>query len=241
MGITHPKDIDLEAIAWSKGAVVHYRALDKCEATIVGGSKRAVITVNASSPPNRQRYSLSHEIGHWHHHKGKILYCGPSDVENPAINNVLNPERQADDFASDLILPNYLFRPLAVKLRKPTLPFIRDLGALFQASTTATLIKLVQADIYPLIIVCHSKQHRRWFRRSAMLGDWWFPRGELDPESFAFDMLFKRARESSTPRKIGAGAWFEFRNVERFEILEESFLLPHDEILTVLTLPNTAI
>lgn len=215
--------------------------MDKCEATIVGGKSRAVITVNANSIPTRQRYSLSHEIGHWHHHRGKILYCAPGDIGNPAIPDALNPERQANEFASDLILPNYLFRPLALKLKKPTLAHIRELADVFRASATATVLKLVQNNLYPLVVVCHGKMQRRWFRRSEMLGEWWFPRDELDPDSFAFDMLFKNAKESTQPRKIGAGAWFTFRNVDRFEILEQSFLLPNEEVLTVLTLPNSAI
>src|SRR6185295_5671433 len=107
LGIAAPKDIDLDAVAWTRGAVVHYRPLDNCEATIVGGSAKAVITVNSRSIPTRRRFSLAHELGHWHFHKGRILYCTNSDVCNP-IHRELDPEKQADDFASDLILPTYL-------------------------------------------------------------------------------------------------------------------------------------
>ena len=34
LGIESPAEIDLEAIAWTRGAVVNYRPLDRCEATI---------------------------------------------------------------------------------------------------------------------------------------------------------------------------------------------------------------
>ncbi|WP_244561163.1 hypothetical protein [Bradyrhizobium canariense] len=34
LGIAEPKDIDLDAIAWTQGAVVNYRPIDNCEATI---------------------------------------------------------------------------------------------------------------------------------------------------------------------------------------------------------------
>ena len=43
------------------------------------------------------------------------------------------------------------------------------------------------------------------------------------------------------PLKIGADAWFEFRGVERYEIQEQSFSLPGNEILTLLILPDSAI
>jgi Zn-dependent peptidase ImmA (M78 family) len=75
LGIESPGEIDLEAIAWTRGAVVNYRPLDRCEATIVGSKRRAVIAVNSRSPPDRRRFSLAHELGHWHHHKGRMLFC----------------------------------------------------------------------------------------------------------------------------------------------------------------------
>ena len=34
LGISEPKEIDLDAIARTKGAVVNYRPMDSCEATI---------------------------------------------------------------------------------------------------------------------------------------------------------------------------------------------------------------
>ncbi len=69
LGIEAPGEIDLEAIAWTRSAVVDYRPLDRCEATIVGSKKKAVIAVNSRSPLERRRFSLAHELGHWHHHK----------------------------------------------------------------------------------------------------------------------------------------------------------------------------
>ena len=54
-------------------------------------------------------------------------------------------------------------------------------------------------------------------------------------------MLFGDADESAFPRKIGADAWFEFRGVDRFEIQEQSFRLPNDELLTLLILPDEAL
>jgi len=240
LGITRPSEIDLEAIAWTQGAVVKYRPMDRCEATIVGSGNAAVITINARSIAVRQRFSLAHELGHWRHHKGRILFCGAKDIGNPE-QGIVNVESQADDFASDLILPSYLFRPIIGKLKKVTLGAVRDLRDEFRASLTATLIKLVDSNRFPILIVCHGQDRRRWFRRAAMIPQWWFPRADLDPDSFAFDMLFKRSSESSHPRKMGAGAWFDFRNCERYEVQEQSFMLPDAQTLTLLTIPEDGI
>jgi Zn-dependent peptidase ImmA (M78 family) len=237
LGISDPKEIDLEAIAWSRGAVIEFRPLDGCDATIVGSASKAVISVNSRSSPERRRFSIGHELGHWHHHRGRILFCGTGDVENH-VDEALNPERHADGFASDLILPNYLLHPRLKKIRRVTLAVGREIGEEYAASLTATLIKIVQANRFPLILVCHGKKMRRWFRRANMIPNWWFPLDHLDRESFAADILFNGASEQSWPRKIGADAWFGFRNCDRFEVEEQSFMLPGEQVLTLLTIPE---
>jgi Zn-dependent peptidase ImmA (M78 family) len=236
LGITEPKEIDLEAIAWSRGAVVEYRPLDRCDATIVGTDRRAVITVNSRSSPERRRFSIEHELGHWHHHRGRLLFCGDKDVENPA-DDALNPERHANEFASDLILPLYLLKPRLRKIKRLTIAAIREIGEEYSASLTAILIKIVQSNQFPVLAVCHTPKRRRWFKRADMVPGWWFPLERLDRATFAADMLFNGAAEQAFPRKMGADSWFEFRNCDRFEIQEQSFMLPGPEVLTVLTIP----
>jgi Zn-dependent peptidase ImmA (M78 family) len=240
LGITDPKEIDLEAIAWSRGAVVEYRPLDRCDATIVGTARRAVIAVNSRSSPERRRFSIGHELGHWHHHRGRLLFCGDKDVENPA-DDALNPERNADAFASDLILPLYLLKPRLRKIKRLTVTAIREIGGEYAASLTATLIKIVQSNQFPVLAVCHTKVKRRWFKRADMVPGWWFPLEQLERATFAADMLFNGGAEQTFPRKIGADAWFDFRNCDRFEIQEQSFMLPAPEVLTVLTIPDDAL
>jgi Zn-dependent peptidase ImmA (M78 family) len=240
LGVTEPAEIDLEAVAWTQGAVVNYRPLDGCEATIIGSWRRAVIAVNSLSSPERRRFSLGHELGHWHHHRGKSLFCDKRDVGNFA-NDALNPERHADMFASDLILPNYLLDPRLGKWKRPTLAAARELADEFCTSLTATLLKVTLSNHFPIAIICHNKLKRRWFERAPMIQPWWFPIKELDRQTFAADMLFNGAAEQNFPRKMPADAWFDFKGADRFEVEEQSFLLPDEEILTVLKLPDAAV
>jgi Zn-dependent peptidase ImmA (M78 family) len=239
LGIDDPREIDLEAIAWHMGALVKRRPLDGCEALIVGSQRKAIISVNSLSIETRQRFSIAHEIGHWHHHRGQMLFCEGRDFGSPT--SPLSPEKQADDFASDLILPNYLFMPTARKLKRLNLKTVREIAEQFRASLTATLIKLVMSDYFPIMLVCHSQSGRKWPCRPPSLQRFWYPKEELDHESPAFDLLFRGGREDTIPRKIGAEAWFDFRGAERYEIQEQSFTLPGNEILTLLILPDSAL
>ena len=93
-----------------------------------------------------------------------------------------------------------------------------------------------------MMIVCHNKTKRRWFESSPMLQPWWkWPTKTLDRQTFAADMLFNGAAEQNFPRNMPADAWFDFKGCDRHEIEEQSFLLPDDEILTILKLPDAAI
>jgi hypothetical protein len=71
-----------------------------------------------------------------------------------------------------------------------------------------------------------------------MVPGWWYPLEQLDRATFAADMLFNGAAEQNWPRKIPADAWFNFRNCDRFDIEEQSFMLPGEEVLTILTIPE---
>jgi len=238
LGVSDPTEIDLEAIAWSRGALVEYRRLDGCDATIVGSARKAVIAVNSRSSPEHRRFSIGHELGHWHHHRGRILFCGSKDVENPE-DDALNPERHADTFASDLILPNYLLHPRLRKIRRMTLAVAREIRDEFSASLTATLLK--NRSIQPVLARCRLPQQEEdgagsgvptWCRLVVS------PLNNWTGRRFAADMLFNGAAEQNWPRKIGGDAWFNFRNCDRFDIEEQSFMLPGEEVLTVLTIPE---
>lgn len=236
-GVERPEEIDVEAIAWELGARVKYRQLHSCEARIIGRDGRAIITVEERAMPSRQRFSIAHELGHWHHHRGRSLICRAEDIGN-ARKLATDPERVADDFASDLLLPRYILNPILRQVRKPTLGAARELSSAFNASLTATLIKMVESDRFPILLVCHSQSGRRWFRRAPSVPSRWFPRDELDHETFAFSLLFGSSSEDTIPRKTGADGWFDRRNADRYDLLEQSFKLPENQICTILTMTD---
>ena len=110
-GITHPEQIDLDAIANDCDAVVKYRALGGCEARLVAGEHRAIISVNSGSSTGRQRFSLAHELAHWlcDRHTGSFL-CAKSDI-GPQNAEAKSVEAHANGYASQLVLPTYLVDP----------------------------------------------------------------------------------------------------------------------------------
>lgn len=233
LGVSSPAEIDLEAIAFHLGVVkINYCALDGCDARIVGLGDRAIITVDDRQPSARQRFSVGHEIGHWHHHRGRTLFCGAADLAEHAHGQAF--EQTANRFASNLLLPGYLVEPIARAFPRLTLKAVRDTASVFGTSLTATAIRLVEIGHCPSMLICHGHRGRKWFVRSPGVPGRWFPQEQLDADSYAIDVLHGRRDEQPSPRKIGADAWFDRREAERYEVQEQSVLVGPAEILTIL-------
>lgn len=230
LGITEPKEIDLEAIASHLGARVHYRRLEGCEARIIGRNDAAIITIGEGCTRRRKRFSLAHEIGHWTHHRGQTLVCR---VEESRPNDHMSPERVANDYAADLLMPWYLFDPAARTYPKLNFKTIDALADVFHTSRMATAIRLVEGGHTPAILVCHSNQRRKWFTRGPDVPSRWFPRDTLDPESFAFAVLYSGDADDPILRKIGAEAWFDRWDAANHEVHEQTVRTGQDEILTL--------
>ncbi len=237
LGITEPQEIDLEAIAFYLGARVRFRPLDGCEARIVGLGNQAIITVNdRSSSYPRRRFSIAHELGHWRYHRGKSQVCrGTEDFRS---RNAHSSERVADQYAADLLMPNYLFRPISRQYRKLDLKTVTTIAQIFQTSISATAIRLVEGDHTPALAICHGLQGRKWFARAPSVPSKWFPRNTLNTDSFAFDVLHAGGLGEQTPRKIGADAWFERWEAQQFEVHEQTMRVGDGEILSLILISD---
>lgn len=237
LGIRKPSQIDLEAIAFYTGALVKYRPLNGCEARILGVGDNAIITVDDRTIPARQRFSTAHELGHWHHHRGRSFICRQDDIGNPR-RLPTDPERVADGYAADLLMPRYLFEPMANETGKCSFKVVDELRNEFKTSITATAIRLAEFGPEPAILVCHTRKGR-WFHRPNRIPDRWFPQDELDADSYAFEVLY--GQEKSSRRVLmGAEAWFDRWFAKKYQIYEETRQITDGEILTFLILKDDA-
>lgn len=236
LGITEPREIDLEAIAYDAGALVRYERLDGCEARIIGVGDRAVISVDPSRGHRRKRFSTGHELGHWRHHRGKSFRCRPDDIGGNVLAET-HPERVADAYAADLLLPAYLFRPLAQQFRASTLEAVDKLADIFDVSLTATARRLVDWGPDAAILICHTAHGRKWFHRSRDIPTRWFPRDDLDAESVAFETLHGPCGRSRRAL-VGADAWFDRRDADRFEVYEQAIQIVAGEVLALVVIKS---
>lgn len=232
-GIETPEDINLEAIAMTLGAKVRKRPLNGCEARILGNGNRAIITVNLNSREERQRFSIGHELGHWQCHRGQNFQCSKDDIGSFG-NSSKKKEREADTFSADLLMPWFLFKPMARNFAHADFNAVFKLSERFKTSLSATAIRLIESNIFPAILICHDRNKRQWFNRSKDIPQRWFPQDNLSHESSAFDIVYGRAGSDDEPMKVCASAWFNRREAEQYELLEHSISYGQGRSLTLL-------
>lgn len=234
-GITDPADIDLDAIAFDMGATVYRSPLQGCEARLVAEGNKAVITINSRSILTRQRFSLAHELGHLKLDRGRSGFlCANKDI-GPHGDASKDGEAIANSFASQLLLPTYLFAPVA--LGKPlTIDEAQKLGTVFSTSITATCIKMVRISAVPAWVVCHSLRGLAWFFKSPSATDEFFLKRELHHDTEAFGMVYGQGEGKTRVKLDGGHLWFADRYASRYQVRSQSFRVQAGTVVSILSL-----
>jgi hypothetical protein len=227
-----PEDIDVEAIAYYCGATVVTERLHGSVARIIGMGDRAFITVDGESRRPRQRFSIAHELGHWMIDRGKLsnFVCSEKNFISDWSGD--NPERRANRFAVDLLMPRNLFEP-AAKRREITFATVRGLCEQFQTSLTATAIRLVECGSFPSILVCSNSNGIKWKIRDRDVP------GEIQlldapgAHTNASELL-AGLQPNRNPVEVEASDWFTHRRSKYYRIHEDTVRLSEDTVLSLL-------
>lgn len=237
--VDSPEDIDLEVIAFEAGLQVRDRPMTGCEASLVGLRDRGIVTVTTGISPERRRFSIAHEIGHWEQHRGQSFSCR---VEERALDKAeKSKEREADDYASSLMMPTGMFKE-AIKGAKGgvSLALVNDLGTTFKASFPAAAIRFAELSGEPVVLIFNGANNGRWWfaRSSRVPGHLWLKR-QVHGDSYASDLLLAAAN-TKKQGKMPAELWFESIPEDRFDVHEHSIRFA-EGVYTLLHLTDEAL
>ena len=233
LGITEPSEIEIEAIAEHCGATIVYEPLDGCEARILGRDDRAIITVSSRSSPGRQRFSAAHELGHWMRDRGKVAFaCTEANLTREWDDDVDNPERRANRYAADVLLPRKLFTKYA-RSSEPTFESTRDLARSFQTSLTATAIRLVELGPSLAMVIGTEASGRKWFFAGKDVPKALWPRPRPGDSTNASKLLAGTAYKLE-PKVVDADEWIEHRDAANYTVKEDSIVIYPGFVLTLL-------
>jgi len=224
--------VPVEAYAEHAGAVIRPQtdlAPDEPGWSFQNAGKHYVC-INANDRPERQRFTVCHEIAH--------IVLGLPSVHDalPWWSYAKRPLNEicCDVFAAELLLPFRLFKPIAEK-ELISLTTIDALAGQFAASTTATGSRFAAVVRTPLAFVLSEQGKVRYASRSTSLREvnaWIPPRTDIPKGSVS-----ARARAGETlsgSEEIDAEDWFS--DWERGGVLREEarHLERWDQTLTLL-------
>ncbi len=234
-GIVDPAQIDLDAVAFDQGAHVRYRNLDGCDARLVVHGSKAIISVNAQSREGRQRFSLGHELAHWmcDRQRGSFM-CAKEDI-GPQNADAKTVEANANAYASQLVLPDYLVLP-RIENKPVSLDSAETLRKDFKSSLTAAAIKLVRKATIPSCVVRHSQSKREWFVTNLAFPFGLYVAREMHAESDGFALLYGTGNGMTRARREPANRWLSGPGVFAMSVLAQSVKLPDQTVLSVISI-----
>ena len=130
--------------------------IDSCEGMLVCNPKDATewgIFFNGKASYERQRFTIAHELGHFilHRNQRPSFSCDKESVYSGA-DNMRAIEREADDFASNLLMPGDLLRDW-ISSQRIDLHVLSAIAQRFEVSFEALCIRFIKFTPQRAILV----------------------------------------------------------------------------------------
>ena len=222
------------------GIHLHYRDATSYEGALlrVKGVPRGFIVLSRTiRAGTRQRFTLAHEMGHYLLPDQQDLTepCGKVQIES-WDETLAKPERDANQFAAEILMPRSLVRSF---LREsPRFSHVEHIAQTCETSLTASAYRPAELSSFRVAMVWSQAQRVRWYKPSDEFVRW-VRKGQVDPDSFAFD-AFQGKSVPTSFESVPASAWlFEKGLLPDARILEHSVPLPaYEAVLTLLLIPE---
>ena len=132
--LKHPRDMEVEDIAWALGIAVREVEIHGCDGRLMRQGGKGVISINSSMlEAGKKRLTIMHEIGHFdlHDDQSQLEIC--TDASSLSVYRGSPAEKEANAFAVEFLLPEALIKPRCHNLR-PNFDSIGKLAEEFNVS-----------------------------------------------------------------------------------------------------------
>jgi Zn-dependent peptidase ImmA (M78 family) len=217
-------DFPLDLFVASLGATLILEPLKNSDGKIIRGNSKTIIKINSEIPyEEKLRFTIAHELGHHLLHSKLDLEAHNDnshtlnwfkEAENQAKKGI--QEWEANDFASELLMPEDVLRKYLIKKRfSPEL--VQELSNRFKTSITSIVYRLMSLNIYPLFIVSIINGKVQYWSKSE---DFWVKVKDIvklsPPEDSVakeyidanYDFIYK---EKDKAQSISKSTWFELK------------------------------
>lgn len=187
----------------------------------------------------RGRFTLAHELGHYFidaHRiglKNGLLQPHPSLTNRAQFNSI---EREADYFASCLLMPESRFRQ-DITNRKFSFELIDSLCGQYKVSRTACAFRFAQIGNHPIMIIYSEKGIVKWKLESDDFPYKWLLNGRNVPRNTVMGEYFYKNnnRDVKKTEQVWAIDWFDYVKDYDTERFFYEYCIPHqDKALSII-------
>jgi len=223
IGHDDPRTIEIEIVAFMRGALVRRGPVTGARANLMRLGDRGVIGVsNALTEPER-RWAIAHELGHFELHPDVSFESLCSNADMLPTYRASGREPEANAFAAELLMPEVLFAPRCCDLRDVSWSPIQELAKDFAVSEMAAAIRFVSCTKERVAVVCSKNGVIQWASASMSFGPRPKRGNEVDPDTIA-SAFFSRGESPREPCRTLAAAWLE--NSTEEDLLEHVLPIP---------------
>lgn len=229
--IRSSEEINIELIAGHCGFLVSRQPMQNAEGRLLSSSSVGVIAVADSAyKSHKWRFVIAHELGHSRRHRmlNQLDICSDADLRTAYAGR----EAEANDFASELLMPSEFFRAKC-DINRPSLRDIRALATEFSTSITATALRFVSFTAEACAIVHSTGGKVDWVSRSDTFTLFIANGLALGATTHAGDLHAGRAAPDYLSQVDGP-AWSESAYAERIDLFEHSMKVAPNAVLTLL-------
>lgn len=241
---------NLRRLILSRGAYYEEVDLQGKDGRIVSVDGRSIISISQSiTDRGKKRFTAAHELGHFELHKD-LLIGADTQYELCSWYQMGVHEKEANEFASELLMPSNLFREQCAG-KKFGSALIDQLASTFVVSKTAAILKFVKAGNHPVTVVCTKDNRIKWWKMSKEMEDadhdfipGWrrylvkVTRNLPPPMDSVVGQMFKKQSRYSFPEKlqeIEKSTWFVTKPNDDPQMFEFCHFVPsHDFALSVI-------
>ena len=219
--------LDLLSFIATLGFEIKYVDTGKSDAyTLIYKGKKVILLNKNISLRTRINFTLAHELGHYFipHHLEPLYACNVNEIISSANLNNHTEEREADIFASELLLPRKIMD------KKSNIRGFNDIlkvGEQFNTSIPSTAIKMIEHSYDNVCFICCKSRKIGWFATSpAFRGHFRLNdiKGSPIPDTSLFDTCLEK-NLNTYKGKIPAFTWIENTDTDSF-IHEEVLYYP---------------
>ncbi|HBJ1649206.1 ImmA/IrrE family metallo-endopeptidase [Clostridium botulinum] len=210
--------IDLTKICEKLDIRINYEPLYSIEALLIisSGKKNIIIDNSRSLYPQRERFTIAHEIGHyiipWHEN---LQQC--DKIVNFESNDEV--EKQANDFASELLVPKSNLLE-DIKDKKVTLSLIKSLAKQYDVSLVVMARRVLEYTDTEAVVLIYYSNGKKYIQMKSKTFKEELKDGRITKSS-AHKLLTSYNTSAEIKDVLESSIWFKEKG-ETYKIVEES-------------------